>query len=98
MNTPNSITTSDVILKTESPWIYSELAMTQIIRKKTPDRLIEKTAYLSKGPLNEKLMVEYQLDLSHLHEIDVETLELWRKSFRFSNTSTALDSLYKLVP
>jgi len=98
LNTPNSITTSDVILKTESPWIYSELAMTQIIRKKTPDRLIEKTEYFSEEPLIEKLMVEYQLDLSHLHEIDVETLELWENKSTFLDASAALDYLYKLVP
>ena len=34
LNTPNSITPDTIINQTESPWIYSEIATSQLIRKK----------------------------------------------------------------
>lgn len=34
LNTPNSITPNTIINQTESPWIYSEIAMSRLIRKK----------------------------------------------------------------
>lgn len=38
MNTPNSVSPDPTKNKTASPWIYSEISTTQIIRKKVPTR------------------------------------------------------------
>jgi hypothetical protein len=38
INTPNAISVQEGIDKTKSPWIYFEIAMTKLIRKKEPVR------------------------------------------------------------
>jgi len=110
LNTPNSITTTDIINKTESPWIYAELLMTQLIRKQTPNR--DYTKFFSKGIVNENLRMKYETDLSHLIKIDVDTLNVWIhkynkkndfKTFKNylvmeENTFIPLDFLYELKP
>lgn len=63
LNTPNSISLEDNLDnlnnsdKTLSPWIFSELQTSEIIRKKTPERLLRKTRLFSAKegliPLNE---------------------------------------------
>lgn len=100
LNTPNSISTSDIIYKTESPWIYAEIAMTQIIRQNIPRRrLVRETKYFSKGGvINEHLKVQYELDLTHLTEIDIDTLILWQKNHTKTDANDVLDKLYSLKP
>lgn len=99
LNTPNSITTSSIINKTESPWIYSEIAMTQMIRKQLPERKkIIANEHLEKGKvLNESLLIQYHADLSHLIEINLSTFIRWQKDFVKSTANNALDKLYKLT-
>ena len=99
LTTPNSITTSSIIKKTESPWIYSEIAMTQMVRKNVPERIKNKAdENLEKGGvLNESLKIQFDADLSHLIEINVETFNLWIKGFLKSTANNALDKLYKLT-
>ncbi|MFD1631105.1 hypothetical protein [Pseudopedobacter beijingensis] len=99
LNTPNSISASSIIDKTESPWIYSEIAMTQMIRKKKPRRHISGIEKLEKGgKLNEsELRIQYNIDLSHLVEIDINTLIDWKKDFTKSSSPNALDKLYELT-
>ncbi len=106
LNTPNSINTSEAIneKKTKSPWIYSEIAATQIIRKKIPGRrYIHDTKYFSKGgkvgyeSLNEDLRISYDMDLSHLTDISIGTLMQWGKKGA-KNAEDALDVLYEIKP
>lgn len=99
LNTPNSISTSSVVSKTESPWIYSEIAMTRMIAKKIPERKKSRvTEYFEKGgKLNERLQIEYYADLSHLINIDVDTLNNWMKGFQKSTAKNALDKLYVIT-
>jgi len=99
LTTPNSITTSSIIKKTESPWIYSEIAMTQMVRKNVPERIKNKAdENLEKGGvLKESLKIQFDADLSHLIEINVETFNLWIKGFLKSTANNALDKLYKLT-
>jgi len=100
LNTPNSISTSDIVSKTESPWIYAEIAMSQMLRQNIPiRRVVQETKYFSKGGvINEQLKVQYDLDLTHLTDINVETLSSWQKNHTKSNANVALDKLYDLKP
>lgn len=102
LNSPSSISSSDVVSRTKSPWIFSEIAMTQIVRKKTPDRLKPKIRLFAKsGQLNENerktLTIEYDLELSHLTEFTYTDLKKWlQMDSRFA--IDALDNLYNLKP
>jgi hypothetical protein len=95
LNTPNSISTTEVIGKTESPWIYSEIAMSQMIRKSIPRR--RNNQYFSKdGVINESLKIKYDVNLSHLVDINMNTLLEWQKKYISNNAVSALDILYKI--
>lgn len=100
LNTPNSISTSSIISKTESPWIYHEIATTQMIRKQIPSRLVfeEKQFFSKTKTLNESFIVQYEIDLSHLAEIDTNTLLEWENLFAKGAASKALDKLYQMKP
>jgi hypothetical protein len=97
-NTPKSISSASIINKTESPWIYSEITMSQLLRHKVPSRRrIEDTRMFSKGgPINEQLQIEYEVDLTHLTNINHSTLNSWQKCG--VKGEAALDELYKLKP
>ncbi|WP_271407282.1 hypothetical protein [Tenacibaculum soleae] len=102
LNTPNSISSKDTIDKTFSPWIFSEISTTQIIKKKTPNRLKLKTVMFSaESQLNEhkrsELQMEYDLELSHLTNLNSDDIRNW------VNTNGripmhALDTLYSQHP
>lgn len=101
LNTPNSISAPNTISEsTRSPWIFSEIATTQIIRKKTPERLKQKTrTFSSKVTLSEsarsQLNIEYQLELSHLTKLNLRTIQLWINKAKYS-TQNPLDLLYSI--
>lgn len=100
LDTPNSISASSIISKTESPWIYSEISMTQMIRKNIPERRKKKeTEYFEKGgKFSESLRIQHDVDLSHLTKIDCDTLIEWSKGFTTSTANEALDKLYDITP
>lgn len=100
INTPNSISSSEVVKKTESPWIYSEIAITQMIRQEIPRRRkIQETKLFSKGGvINEHLRIAYEVGLSHLMDIDVDNLNAWKRNNTSKMPYTSLDVLYDLVP
>lgn len=98
-NTPQSISSSNIISKTESPWIYSEITMTQLLRHNMPERIKRKiadTKTFSKGGVTERLQIEYEVDLTHLVDIDADTLNSWQKCG--AKGERALDKLYELKP
>ncbi|MBR4349810.1 MAG: hypothetical protein IKP99_03715 [Bacteroidales bacterium] len=90
LNTPNSIDLSDIETRTLSPWIYSEIGISQMIEKKSP-----RTKYISDN-LNESLRISYKLDLSHLANIDHTDLLLWKQ--KNVREERALNSLYEIIP
>lgn len=98
LNTPSSIKPVDGIDKTESPWIYNELAISQLIRKQTPKRietiLLEESRYFAKGG---KLEIKLPADLSHLTEISHKELLKWIAPGKKSNPEDALDELYSIA-
>ncbi len=113
LNTPNSITPDDTIIKkTKSPWVYSEIAMSRLIRKKELKEyrdvvLMESQRAFAEGGT---LDVRYDLPTEHLTEIDAEILESWENSWCLLNSPKheylqhpkkirvyALDKLYELT-
>lgn len=99
LNTPNSLSTSGVINSTESPWIYSEITMSKLIRKKKLSNYRkEGTRMFYKGGLAGPVMesIEYKLDLEHLSEINREDLYLWQQEYLNNRERYPLDILYKL--
>ena len=101
MNTPNSISCADSIKnKTPSPWIYYELSMMSMIRRRKledyrPRLMEEKIANFALG----SLPFEYTVSLGDLATINAETLKEWAKEIKnpFSNYEKPLDILYGLV-
>lgn len=101
LNTPNSITSEEAITKTKSPWLYSEIAISEIIRYKTPQEhrgeplskigklLLENESYRS------NLNIEYDIDLCGMKEIEQTTLLNWRRQYLADTTKHPLDCLYK---
>ena len=108
LNTPNSVTPEDTILKTESPWIYSEIAMTRLIRQKLLDNyrmqpIME--SFSAGGKLEKSLKIEYNISLDHLENIDNHILARWNtlwkhKGQKYSDDykKHSLDILYELIP
>ena len=90
LNTPNSIDLSDIETRTLSPWIYSEIGISQMIEKKRT-----RTKYFSDN-LNESLRISYKLDLSHLANIGHTDLLLWKQ--KNVREERALNSLYEIIP
>jgi hypothetical protein len=98
LNTPNSISSKDTIDKTYSPWIFSEISTTQIIKKKTPKRLKLKTVMFSENvQLNEnkrsELLIEYDIELAHLTDLDSDDIKKWI-STNIRIPMNPLDTLY----
>lgn len=106
VQTPQSFRPSDYLNtsgQTESPWIYSEIAMTRMLRQKSPDEHRQKrffdSATASMENLNEvrALRVTYPMDLLHLTPLSLADLDLWVSVNDSEKSKThALDSLYKI--
>lgn len=92
LNTDNSIEVFDDINKTMnitySPWIYSEIVCTQIVRKKP---LLYYRKYAEFFHANESVIPEYALidlkisyniSLIHLTDLDKEDLMKWNENFK----------------
>src|SRR5690606_35011062 len=63
LNTPNSISTKEVISQTESPWIYSEISMSELVRRKklSEYRPAVTRMFAKGGAINESLKVKYDV-------------------------------------
>lgn len=102
INTSNSIEKYSAIYKnsTYSPWIYSEIACTQIIRMKELSNY-RKNHIINKGIINyNQLQIEYQVSLDHLTNIEYKNLNEWKDNWDklFSQKyKYPLDELYKIT-
>lgn len=102
LNSSNSVSTRTITEKTNSPWIFSEINTSKIIRKKTPIRLRKITKSFSDAVmLNEsqrsQLRIEYELELSHLTDLSLYQFNVWLQSYCHS-PEDALDKLYTQHP
>ncbi len=98
LNTPNSLKAYGNTDKTESPWIYSEIATSQIIQKKEPIRRLTEAFSHFEGTdeIKKGLVITHDLDLNHLTKLKFEDLTLWLKNK--NNKEHSLDTLYRLLP
>ncbi|WP_212633394.1 hypothetical protein [Pseudomonas fluorescens] len=101
VNTPNSIKIDESIKgsgTTESPWIFSEIAMTKLLRKKElrEHRRMIGEAMDSAGleSFEKSLRIHYDVDLSHLQHINNSTLSSWLEYQRREAPKYPLDFLY----
>lgn len=88
LNTPNSIDLSNIETRTLSPWIYSEIGISQMIEKRIRTKRFSN--------LDESLEVSYLLDLSHLQSINYPKLLEWNNCGLIKKS--ALDKLYEMIP
>lgn len=109
VNTPSSFKPIDYLKnqgKTQSPWIYSEIAMTRMLREKSPEDHRPQISLESATASTKKLKslnIDYSLDTLHLKKLTVENLNKWFEEYqkipaamRWA-THYPLDSLYKLM-
>lgn len=105
INTPNSVKPDEVVDKIVSPWIYSEIGMTTLIKKKSKNEHRFKIFLESKN--YSELEVIYNLDTDHLIKLSINDLNNWKNNFtKFKSLPTymnnaltekkALDYLYEL--
>ena len=100
LNTPNSISPEEVVLKTLSPWIYSELSTTTIDRNKEKEdyrkRLIAESSSFSSGGALPKF--KYIAPVDQLMKLNTDDLNQWydnyKKSEKEGKPMHALDALY----
>ncbi len=89
---------------TFSPWIYSEIICTEIVRKKElieyrPKKEIIKHVN-EQYKINNELLIEYKVVLDHLSQIDYTKLLIWESKWNLvnnKNTKYSLDELYKIT-
>lgn len=99
LNTPNSISCKGCIEKdgTESPWIYSEIEATRMLRVQVPDRpqLLKKSMEAHAHVLDEAMSVKYDLNLKHLHLLRKTDIVKWGTCGVKGENS--LDFLYEMT-
>lgn len=102
VNTPNSIQADEFIKgssTTESPWIFSEIAMTKLIRRRAAKdhrRMIAEAMDSVTGmeSLEKSLNIRYGVNLSHLVHITQEDLVFWQGLQSARKILHPLDYLY----
>ena len=104
LNTPESISTSDVFDHTYSPWIYAEIVFSQLLNHKIPERskTRERLLFSKNEIIQEELKVKYEANLSHLNEIKLKEITKWidvsKKRNADKNNELSLDLLYEISP
>lgn len=99
-NTPNSVSLSqDVENATNSPWIFSEISMTRMVRarSKNDHRVLLKAAVESISPTMDSVpSVKYPLDLGHLIKLNASRFKDWtdEAELKKARGKQALDVLY----
>ena len=108
INTANSVTIYNAgkMAETYSPWIYTEIMCSRIVRRKSLKtyRDYPKIQKRGESPVNEnaglKYQISYEISLEHLTELSEEDLNNWEKEREQSYTVNgvfdkyALDALY----
>ncbi|MEI2988498.1 MAG: hypothetical protein V8T22_05435 [Oscillospiraceae bacterium] len=87
--------------RTYSPWIYSEIVCTQLIRKRPLINYRGKQNIIAesfaKSELSNNLQIQYDVSLEHLKSLDEDKLNLWNKKYKNGNYTKALDALYEFT-
>lgn len=104
LNTSNSISKYDKVYEdvTYSPWINVEIICTQLVRRKplktyrNKGNLFYESREILKHADNE-FRVKYDISLEHLEDINIHTLQVWKKEYDDNKVDYPLDYLYSLV-
>ena len=107
-NTPQSICLKEELKnvnnseKTLSPWIYSELSATKVLRQQKPNRLkrlYESFEHRDSGRFNDSTFPSIEYDVSaiikNMTELNAIILTEWVN--KHNNREHSLDTLYKIV-
>ena len=105
LNTSNSVTAYENVYKeaTYSPWIYSEIICTQIVRKKplseyrTLDSVLKHVFESGQRYDESEFKAVYEVSLSHLGMLSVATLLTWRDLYKNKKILYPLDYLYRIT-
>lgn len=100
LNTPSSISIDAPIDgTTPSPWIYSEIAMSRLIRKKSKGEH-RGLLFESEQDLFADRPIRYTLPMDHLTKLNSDDLLMWKKYCKAASHHhlKALDCLYQLNP
>lgn len=87
------------IAKTASPWIYSELLFSSMVRRQMPERIHKKMARTTLQAIDEarELVVHHSAPLKHLTKIEDAVLKSWLNPALLRGVKHPLDALYKKV-
>lgn len=107
VNTPNAISPQAFIQSggtTNSPWIYSEMMLTQLIQRRSPrahrteQRLIK--SGMTHDSAMESLQVQYPVNTRHLTDLSYVELKEWDRRVPTipADQATTLDVLYSYKP
>lgn len=105
LNTEKSVKTNtkDLIKKTESGWIFSEIKMSKLVEKREPHLHESRIQKLEKGGVvmlsetkKETRSFLHEIDTSHLYEISWNDVTNW-KNKQLQSDAHPLDTLYELV-
>lgn len=95
LNTPNSIKPEDTLNKVVSPWIYSELAATLLLRSRTPQEHRAVQAVLEQREYNHRpIVIEYNIETNHLTPLDVNKIIQWKKDYEQKITVNQMMQTY----
>ena len=106
LNTSNSVTSYENVYEevTYSPWIYSEITCTQIVRKKplSEYRKYESIIkhFFESGQMRHdesEFKAVYEVSLSHLGKMSADTLLIWKEECKNKKNLYPLDYLYKIT-
>lgn len=98
LNTPNSIKPYEVKHETFSPWLYFEILLSQIIKKRDKSyyrKTMSKNLTKFYSRANESVQIAHPLNLSHLSLIENDILDKWIE--KANKSEHALDTLYNIV-
>lgn len=99
-NTPNAIPCSKVVNSTNSSWIYSEVVMTEIVRKRSLSEYRDgENVLLEKHAMNNAMKFKYDISLKHLKTLNAQDLQRWgakSKNLLILEEVTLSDKVYPL--
>ena len=101
INTPNALQTRDFLFQesiTTSPWIYSELLISKLIRVRQLDKHTTRKKESGQKEKNESigLVFNHNASINHLVNVDYSEWELWEKECKGKKSTEALDALYRV--
>ncbi|NFT07197.1 hypothetical protein FDF26_08975 [Clostridium botulinum] len=102
LNTGNSIEKYDNVYEkaTYSPWIYSEIVCTQIVRRRPLNeyrqvlKFAHENAQISN---NEEYKSIYKVSLDHLNNLDITNFMKWKRMYQEKRIDYPLDYLYAIT-